>query len=353
MAPVVVIAGGTSGIGLATAALFAGRGWKVGLIARGAAGLAAARQLMEQRQAPVATAIADVADSAALEAAAATIIERLGPIDIWINCAAVGVFGYLGQVPEASFRRVTEVTYHGTVNGTRIALAHMRARGGGGKIVNVCSAAAFHGLPLMASYAGAKAAVRAFSQAVQAELVGEGSRIKLCTIFPAAANTPFFVRAASYMGNPGRPLGVVYRPSVVAEGIWQAASSGRPETMVGGTALAFSLACRLAPRRIAWCMARLDVARQSSHDPSIRALHNSRLFVSDGAIFGIEAPCGPGGRRWSSQIWLTRQRNAAAAVLSRIWRRMVPLPDVPSLPIPTPPSPVPELGGLAAQPGAS
>jgi NAD(P)-dependent dehydrogenase (short-subunit alcohol dehydrogenase family) len=69
-----------------------------------------------------------------------------------------GVYGYFDDVPEIEFRRVTDVTYHGTVNGTRVALMHMRARGFG-SITNVCSAVAFHGLPLMSSYAGAKGAV--------------------------------------------------------------------------------------------------------------------------------------------------------------------------------------------------
>ncbi len=93
------------------------------------------------------------------------------------------------------------MTYHGTVNGTRIALAHMRPRGQG-NIVNVCSAIAFHGLPLMSSYAGAKAAVRAFGQAIRGELQLERSSIRVSTVFPAAINTPFFSRATSYMGWP-------------------------------------------------------------------------------------------------------------------------------------------------------
>src|ERR1700733_6461609 len=166
---VVVITGGSSGIGRCTAALFARRGWHVGLIARGAEGLAACSQDIEAAGSVAATAQADVTDTAALLSATNAIIAELGPIDLWINCAGSGVYGRFDDVPEAEFQRVTDVTYHGTVNGTRVALSHMRPRGAG-CIINVCSAIAFHGLPLLSSYAGAKAAVRAFGQAMRSEL---------------------------------------------------------------------------------------------------------------------------------------------------------------------------------------
>ena len=124
--------------------------------------------------------------------------------DVWINCAGNGVYGRFASVPEAEFDRVTAVTYGGTVNGCRIALALMRAAGGG-TIVNVCSAVAFHGLPLMTSYSGAKAAVRGFAQALQAELTIERSRIRVSVVFPPAVNTPFFSHAVSHMGWPAPP----------------------------------------------------------------------------------------------------------------------------------------------------
>src|ERR1700679_3571968 len=194
VARVVIITGGSSGIGRCTAALFGRRGWKVGLIARGAEGLEASRRDIEAAGGRAAVAQAEVTDSAALARAADALIAALGPVDVWINCAGNGVYGRFDDVPEHEFQRVTDVTYHGAVNGTRVALAKMRARDAG-TIVNVCSAIAFHGLPLMSSYAGAKAAVRAFSQAVQGELRLERSRIRISTVFPPAVNTPFFSHA--------------------------------------------------------------------------------------------------------------------------------------------------------------
>src|SRR5665213_2098117 len=258
---VVVITGGSSGIGRCTAALFARRGWRVGLIARGAEGLAASAEDVTAAGMCAATAQADVTDSAALRQAADAIVAELGPIDVWINCAGNGVYGRFDTVPEAEFRRVTDVTYHGTVNGTRIALAQMKPRGSG-RIVNVCSAIAFHGMPMMSSYSGAKAAVRAFGQAIRGELKLERSAIRVSTVFPPAVNTPFFSHAPSHMGWPARPLRPVYQPEVVAQGIWQAVASGRPEMTISGTAAVFSLATRIAPALVAWCMGRLGIERQ-------------------------------------------------------------------------------------------
>ena len=97
---VVVITGGSSGIGRCTAILFAQRGWRIGLIARGEPGLAASRRDVEAAGAFAATAQADVADSKSLAKAANAIVAVLGPIDAWINCAGNGVYGRLEDVSE-------------------------------------------------------------------------------------------------------------------------------------------------------------------------------------------------------------------------------------------------------------
>lgn len=300
---VVVITGGSSGIGRCTASLFGRRGWSVGLIARSAEGLAASRRDAEATGAVVIAVQADVTDCFAFGEAATMIIAALGPIDVWINCAGNGVFGRFGDVPEAEFQRVTDVTYHGTVNGTRIALVHMRQRGYG-TIINVCSAVAFHGLPLMSSYAGAKAAVRAFGQAIRGELKLERSHIKVTTVFPPAVNTPFFSRAVSHMGWPPRPLRPIYQPDVVAEGIWQAMISGRPEIAIGGAAAAFALATRISPTLIAWCMGRMGLERQIIRDQSVCRLQEPTLFKPSQREFGVYGPFESHARGWSLHLWL-------------------------------------------------
>jgi short-subunit dehydrogenase len=345
---VVVIAGGSSGIGRCTAVLFARHGWRVGIIARGAEGLAASSQDVEAAGSYAATAQADVTDTAALLGAASAIIAELGPIDVWINCAGNGVYGRFDDVPEAEFQRVTDVTYHGTVNGTRVALSHMRPRAHGG-IVNVCSAIAFHGLPLLSSYAGAKAAVRVFGQAIRGELALDRCPIRISTVFPPAVNTPFFSHATSHMGWPARPAPPVYQPEVVAQGIWQAVMSGRPEMTISGTAAAFSLMTRVAPALVAWCTARLGMERQLTRDKLICRLQEPTLFAPSQRVFGVHGPFVNRVRSWSLQLLLDRLRIATAIFISSWRRRVVSPPDVPSLSTHAPRSLCRELEGSAAQ----
>jgi short-subunit dehydrogenase len=341
---VVVITGGSSGIGRCTAALFAQRGWRVGLIARGAEGLLATSLDVEAAGMGVATAQADVTDCAALLQAANAIKAELGPIDVWINCAGNGVYGRFEDVPETEFQRVTDVTYHGTVNGTRVALSHMRPRGKG-SIVNVCSAIAFHGLPLLSSYAGAKAAVRAFGQAIHGELALDRSHIKISTVFPPAVNTPFFCHATTHMGWPARPARPVYQPEVVAQGIWQAVASGRREMTISGTAAVFSLMTFLAPALIAWCTARLGMERQLTRDHEISQLQEPTLFTPSVRVFGVRGPFGRWARGWSTQLWLERLLMTVTTVFTRPKCHRAERPDVLSLSTLVPPGADRELEG--------
>jgi hypothetical protein len=218
-----------------------------------------------------------------------------------------------------------------------------------GSIVNVCSAIAFHGLPLMSSYAGAKAAVRAFSQAVQGELRLERSRIKISTVFPPAVNTPFFSHAVSHMGWPARPAWPVYQPEVVAQGIWQAVASGRPEMTISGTAAAFSLATRIAPGLIAWCMSRFGIERQLTRDDDACRLQEPTLFAPSRRVFDVHGPFGNGARARSIQLLLELQFTTVKQIFRRAWPVWALPSDVRSLSTHVPPEPDRELGSSAGR----
>jgi short-subunit dehydrogenase len=302
---VVIITGGSSGLGRCTAAIFARQGWRVGLIARGAAGLAAAAADVDAAGGMAAIAIADVRDSAGLAAAAAAIEQALGPVTVWINAAGNGVYGRFTDVPEAEFRQVTEVTYLGTVNGTRTALALMRPRGDG-TIVNVCSGVVFHGLPLMTSYSGAKAAVRAFGQALRIELAFERSRLRVSTVFPPAVNTPFFRHAISHMGWPARPVPPVYQPDVVARGIYMAAMTGRPEMTISGTVACFALLSRVAPVLTGAVIRRLGVEGHLTRDAALDQGTAPTVFAPSDEPSAVHGVFGRRARRWSVQMVLRR-----------------------------------------------
>jgi short-subunit dehydrogenase len=276
---VVVITGGSSGIGRCTAGLFARHGWRVGLIARGEAGLQAACKDVEHHGAMAAMAPADVTDPAALEAAAAIIEKALGPIDVWVNCAGNGTYGRFLDTPAEEFRRVTDVTYLGTANGTRVALQRMLPRDHG-RIVNVCSAVAFHGMPLLSSYSGAKHAIRGFDQSIQAELSQDGSRVFLTTVFPPAVNTPFFDHAVSHMGRMGRPMSPVYQPEIIAEAIHLAAITRRREMSVTFTTVLFSFCSRLVPGLVSRAIHKLGYSGQLADHAQSRARHRPTLFAA-------------------------------------------------------------------------
>jgi enoyl-[acyl-carrier-protein] reductase (NADH) len=140
------------------ACAFARRGASVGLIARGRAGLQAAKRDVETLGGRAVIAAADVANADQVEAAAETIERALGPIDVWVNNAMTSVFSPVKEMTADEFHRVTEVTYLGVVYGTLAALRRMLPRNRG-SIVQVGSALAYRGIPLQAAYCGTKHAI--------------------------------------------------------------------------------------------------------------------------------------------------------------------------------------------------
>ena len=318
---VVVITGASSGIGRCTAGLFAREGWRVGLIARGRAGLDAAAADVRAHGQQAAVAVADVTDAAALDEAADRLEAVLGPVDVWINCAGNGTFGRFLDIPPDEFKHVMDVTYIGTANGMRTALRRMVARDAG-HIVNVCSGVAFHGMPLLSSYSGAKHAVRGLDQAVRAELAEDGSRVQVSTVFPPAVNTPFFDHAPSTMGRPGRPIPPVYPPEAIAAAIHVAATrrTGR-EMPVSFTTILFAWGVRLCPGLVRRAVHRLGYAGQLSTDPAAIARYAPVLFTPSSEASPVCGAYAGDARRGSVHVallrWMARRRTRATQPPSR------------------------------------
>jgi short-subunit dehydrogenase len=252
---VVVITGASAGVGRAVARLFAREGASIALLARGSVGLeAAAAEVKDLGGHPLAIQI-DVSDAAAIEAAAEQIEQELGPIDIWINNAAVVVFGLVEQMSPEEIQRVSDVTYHGAVWGTLAALKRMRARNRG-TIVQVGSGASFSALPLMSSYSGAKFALRGFTNALRVELLHAGVDVHLTMVHPSSLNTPFYTWTRNLMPRQVKPLPPVYQPEVAAATIYWAAHARRRDVYLGRSTIAGLIANALAPnlldRYLAW-----------------------------------------------------------------------------------------------------
>ena len=242
MAQVVVITGGSAGIGRATARAFAGRGYDIGLIARGPERLADAKAELEATGIRVHTVVADVADANAVDLAADDIEATLGPVDIWINNAMATIYSPIQGLDAAEIRRVTEVTYLGAVNGTLTALKRMKT----GTIVQVSSVLSWRAIPIQGPYCGAKFALRGFTESLRAELIHDRSQIHLTMVHLPAINTPQFDWARNKTGRQTQAPSP-YQPEVAADAILFAATHRRRDVFVGSSTPPTILAARLAP----------------------------------------------------------------------------------------------------------
>jgi len=229
---VVVITGASAGVGRATAKRFAGDHHKIALIARGKQGLEAAKDEVESLGGTAMTIQCDVSDFDQLNQAASKVEEKFGPIDIWINNAMTTVFAPFMEITPKDFKRVTEVTYLGQVNGTMAALKRMKPRDRG-TIVQVGSALAYRGIPLQSAYCGAKHAIQGFTESLRSELLHEGSSVHISMVQMPALNTPQFDWCKTTFDKKPRPVPPIYQPEVAADAIHYAAFNNKREMYVG------------------------------------------------------------------------------------------------------------------------
>jgi len=237
---VVVITGASAGLGRATAREFGKHGARVGLIARGVDGLQAAKREIEAAGGTAMVLPLDVADAGALEKAAASIEEELGPIDIWVNNAMASVFSPVKEMKPEEYKRVTEVTYLGVVYGTLAALKRMLPRNHG-SIVQVGSALAYRSIPLQSAYCAAKHAIAGFTDSLRCELIHDKSKVGITMVQMPALNTPQFGWVKSRLKHKAQPVPPIFQPEVGARAIRgeKFIRAGRPSRP--------SLATRLPP----------------------------------------------------------------------------------------------------------
>lgn len=245
---VIVITGGSSGIGRATAKAAASQGAKVAIAARGQEALDAAAAEIQDSGGDVLAIACDVSDAGQVNQVADQVVTAWGRIDTWVNDAGVSVYGEFMDIPEAEFRRVIEVNLLGVANGMRTAIAQMRSRPEGGTIVNVSSGLGDRSVPLASAYCAAKHAVNGLSESVRTELEHAGLPIRVSVIKPASMDTPFFRHAKSRMDAAPKPFPPVYDPSLVAEAILYAATHPVRELSVGGASAALAAIERISPR---------------------------------------------------------------------------------------------------------
>lgn len=190
---VVVITGGSRGLGLAIARELAPEGARLVLLARDAEELARAQAaLAGQSGGAVHTIACDVSQAEQVERAMAEVVERFGRVDVLINCAGIMQFGPLEHMSQEDFEAAMDVHLWGPFHTMMAALPSMH-RQGGGRIVNVSSIGGVLALPHAAPYSTSKFALVGLSDALRAELARRN--ILVTTVCPGLMRTGSHVNA--------------------------------------------------------------------------------------------------------------------------------------------------------------
>jgi len=182
---VVLVTGGSSGIGRATARAFAAEGATVVVAGRDEQRLASAVKEIEADGGTASAVTVDVTDSADVARMVGTVVARHGGLDVAFNNAGIlGEPAPAADLDEDSFDAVIATNLRGTWLCLKHEVAHMRAHGGGA-IVNMASNIGAHGrLRYLAAYAASKAAVSALTRTAARDHIADGVRINVVSPGP-------------------------------------------------------------------------------------------------------------------------------------------------------------------------
>ena len=244
----IFVTGAASGIGRATAQLFANKGWFVGLYdidetkLRETQGLIAA-----DRQC---SGILDVRDRAAWAQAIAQFGDQTGgKLHVLFNNAGIGRGGWFEDVEPAASDQVIDVNFKGVVNGVYAALPLLKATPSA-RIVNTASMAAAYGVPRMAIYSATKFAVRGLTEALDIEFKRHG--IRVTSLMPWFIDTPILDGVIEGGSNEAvrenlRETTKIYPVERAAERAWEAAHGNGLHYTVGDEASRLTLLSRIFP----------------------------------------------------------------------------------------------------------
>ena len=187
MSRVVLITGGTRGIGHALAEALLKAGDKVAVTGTTEDGVVAAERALAQHGQAVAI-VCNVREAGSVELAMRTVTAKFGGLDVLVNNAGVGVGVPIAEMPHDEWDRIIGTNVTGMFNCCKAAIPHLRRRGGGW-IVNISSLASKNPFPGGAAYCASKAAVNAFSDALMQELREEN--IRVTCVLPGSVATGF------------------------------------------------------------------------------------------------------------------------------------------------------------------
>jgi NAD(P)-dependent dehydrogenase (short-subunit alcohol dehydrogenase family) len=194
---VVLITGGTSGIGKATALAFAEAGAKLVITGRREKEGAEVASEINKTGGTAAFVRADVAKDADVQKAVDFVLSTHGRLDVAFNNAGIEIAGPLDQVTEEQYRRTFDINVWGVLNSMKYEIAAM-LKTGGGAIVNTSSVAGHIGLPQSSIYTATKHAVEGLTKAVAVEFAKQGIRVN--SVAPGAIDTEMVDR---FVGKEG------------------------------------------------------------------------------------------------------------------------------------------------------
>lgn len=165
---VIVVAGASSEISLATVKIAAAQQAKVVVIARSRGVLAGMVDEIVEDGGKALYLVADVAERTEIERAACVVIDYFGRIDTWVNDTGIFVHGQLDEITETDSRRLFDTSFWGTVNGSLAALPYLKKSRGA--LINIGSEIAEVGLPMHGMYSAAKQAIKGFTDTLRMEV---------------------------------------------------------------------------------------------------------------------------------------------------------------------------------------
>src|ERR1700677_1693865 len=225
----VIITGGSSGIGLATAQAMTAVGAKVFITGRRPDVLAKAVDQLRATHTEASGVAADVATNDGRATTLEAGLEKLGGLDILVNNAGGVRAGRLEDTTEAEIRAMIEVDLVAPILLTRAALPALRTSKDG-LVVNITSGIALVAAPFYATYAGVKGGLAKFGESLRRELKGEG--VHVMTVYPGATDTPMMQTSKA-----GPELGFTREPAAaVADAVIAGIGEGAFEVICGGEA---------------------------------------------------------------------------------------------------------------------
>lgn len=231
---VVLITGGSSGIGRALALAFAQAGAAVAFTGRDAAGLAETSQLLMSLGARQLAIRADVSLPADCHRSVAETVAAFGRLDVLINNAGISMRAMFEDADVAVLRRLMDVNFFGTVETTKAALPHLFATKG--SIVGVSSIAGYRGLPGRTGYSASKFALHGFLESLRTELRPRGVHVLLaCPGFTASnIRSTALLADGSTQGASPRDEGKMMSADEVAGHILRAVRARRRDLVLTG-----------------------------------------------------------------------------------------------------------------------